>query len=445
MIRKAKKGPFVAVVSLSLLALMALAGCVSTEKRYKKGQELESKGRLEEAAQRYIAVLAKEPGREDARQRLTEVGAQLVDDYLRRARADEADGLYENAVAAINRVDNLRGRTSQVGVTLQVPDDYERFRRDMMDAAVASLFRQGEELEKAGNWPGAFQIYERLLAYPLEPGERARVDEARARLLLRWAEQDMATGSFRAAFGHAQGAIDVFGRESGTGAEGLAVQKAALNAGTRTVAVLPFWVEPGARETAPREMESRLYDALLYEHMDAPPLFVGPIDRGAIHREMSRLRVRSGEIPDRTAAMLGLALKADFVVVGWLESYLQEDGVAEETARTAPLRRDRSKSVAYTEKRYTAKLTGEMVTQLLDPVSGRVIDERTVTASVSGQFRRAYYDGDYATLDLSRDERALFDKEGWLRAEEELQASLVDKLAERTAATIFERVLRFVK
>jgi len=445
MIRKAKPSPFVAAVSLSLLALMALAGCVSTEKRYKKGQELESKGRLEEAAQRYIAVLAKEPGREDARQRLTEVGTQLVDDYLRQARADEADGLYENAVGAINRIDSLRGRTSQVGVTLEVPDDYEKFRRDMMNAAVASLFRQGEELEKAGNWSGAFQCYERLLSYPLEPAERTRVDEARARLLLRWAEQDMATGSFRAAFGHAQGAIEVFGPESRTGVEGLAIQKAALNAGTRTVAVLPFWVEPGARETAPRQMESKLYDTLLYEHMDAPPPFVGPIDRGAIHREMTRLRVRSGQIPGRTAAMLGMALNADFVVVGWLESYLQEDGVPEETARKAPLRRDRSKSVAYTERRYAVKLTGEMVYQLLDPVSGRVIDERTVTASASGQFRRAYYEGDYTTLDLSRDERALFDREGWLRAEEELQAGLVDKLAERTAATIFERVLRYVK
>jgi tetratricopeptide (TPR) repeat protein len=315
----------------------------------------------------------------------------------------------------------------------------------MMDAAVASLFRQGEELEKEGNWSGAFQNYERLLAYPLEPGERTRVDEARARLLLRWAEQDMAMGSFRAAFGHAQSAIGIFGPESRTGVEGLAVQKAALEAGTRTVAILPFWVEPGARETAPREMESKLYDALLYEHMDAPPPFFGPIDRGAIHREMTRLRVRSGQIPGRTAAMLGMALDADFVVVGWLESYHQEDGVPEETARKATLRRDRSKSVAYTEKRVAVKLTGELVYQLLDPVSGRVIEERTVTANASGQFRRAYYDGDYTTLDLSRDERALFDKEGWIRAEEELQASLVDRLAERTAATIFERVLRFVK
>ncbi|MBE3110802.1 MAG: hypothetical protein IMZ46_09885, partial [Acidobacteria bacterium] len=115
--------------TLSLFLVMALAGCVSVEKRYKKGQELESKGRLEEAAQRYIKVLAKDPGMEDARQSLADVGSRLIDTYLAQARAHESDGVYENAVAALNRIDSLRGRTSQVGVTLPVPDDYADFRR----------------------------------------------------------------------------------------------------------------------------------------------------------------------------------------------------------------------------------------------------------------------------------------------------------------------------
>jgi len=82
---------------------------------------------------------------------------------------------------------------------------------------------------------------------------------------------------------------------------------------------------------------------------------------------------------------------------------------------------------------------------MIDPVTRRVVDEGSVISSASAQFRRAFYDGDYLTLDLSREERALFDKEGWLRAEEDLQAALVDRLAERIAARIFERVLRFVR
>jgi tetratricopeptide (TPR) repeat protein len=435
----------ISIGALSLFLVMALAGCVSVEKRFKKGQELESKGRLEEAAQRYIKVLAKDPGMEDARQSLADVGSRLVDTYLSQAHAHESDGAYENAVAAIGRIDNLRSRTSQVGVTLAVPEDYADFSRDMIDAAVASLFRQGEDLENAGNWPDALRRYERLRTYPLASDQMRSVDEARARVLLRWSEQDLASGSFRAAYGHAQGAMDIFGPDSEAGAEGRAIQKAALEAGTKTVAVLPFWASPGAGDRAPRGMESKLYDTLLYEYLDAPVLFVGPIDRGAVHREMSRLRIRGGEIPLRTAVLVGQALNADFVVIGWLESYLQEDGVPEETARKAPLRKDRSTVATYSEKKYTVKLTGEVMYRIVDLASRRVVEEQTVSATASGQFRRNYFDGDYTTLDLSRDERALFDKEGWLRAEEELQASLDNKLAEKIAASIFERVLRFVR
>jgi len=443
MIMKVKPKPFVAIVSFFLLA--ALVGCASVEKRYKKGQELEGKGRLEEAAQRYISVLAKDPDREDARQRLADVGARVIDEYLAQARADGSDGLYENAVAAINRIDGLRGRTGQVGVTLPLPDDYADFRRDMIDAAVASLFRQAEDLENAGNWAEASRRYESLRSYPLAPDQMLKVDESRARVLLRWAEQDMSLGSFRAAYNHTKSALDIFGADSETGAEARAIQRAALDAGTKTVAILPFWANPGAGAATPRGIETDLYDSLLYERMDSPPLFVGPVDRGEVHREMSRLRVRSGEIPARTALLVGRALNADFVVVGWLESYEQEDGVPEEIARKAPLRRDKSSSAAYTEKRYTVRLTGEVTYRVVDAATGRAVEEETVGTHATAQFRRAYYDGDYTTLDLSREERALFDREGWLRAEEELQASLVDRLAEKIASGVFERVLRHVR
>jgi tetratricopeptide (TPR) repeat protein len=439
------KKPSSLVAAVSVVLVAALAGCVSADKRVKQAQEYEAEGRLEKAAQRYIAALSKDPAREDARQSLADVGARMIDDYLAQARAYEQEGRYENAVSALDLVESLRARTDRVGVMLPVPGDYEDFRREMIVAAVASLFQQGEDLEGAGNWPEASRRYERLRAYPLTPDEALAVDEARARVFLRWAEDDMARGLFRSAHGRAQSALAIFGPDSQAGAEALAVQQAALNAGTRTVAVLPFWAAAGAGPGLPRGMENDLYDTLLHEHMEAPVLFVGPIDRGAIHREMSRLRIRSGDIPHDAAIMAGRALGADFVVVGWLESFAQEDGPAETIARKAPLRRDRSTTVTYAEKRYTAKMTAGAAYRIIETASGRAVEEQAVTAIASAQFRRAEYDGDYTTLDLSREERALFDKEGWLQAEEELQAALVDRLAERVAAKIFDRVLRTVR
>jgi tetratricopeptide (TPR) repeat protein len=443
MIKNTRLRPFAAAALVCLAA--AAAGCVSTEKRYRKGQALEDQGRLEEAAQRYIAVLAKEPDREDARGRLAEVGARVVEDYLVRARADDADGLYENAFAAISRIDGLRGRTAQVGVVLAVPGDYTDFRQDVIGKAVGTLFHRGADLESEGLWAEAVRTYDKLRSYPLAPNEARETDESRARVFLRWAEQDMSTALFRAAYGHAQTAIDIFGPDSATGAEGRAVQKAALDAGTKTVAVLPFWTDRGSGAGTPRGIETQLYDTLLYEHLAAPIPFVGPIDRGAIHREMSRLRVRSGEIPDRTAATLGLALGADFVVVGWLESFVREDGPVEEITRKAPLRRDRAKSAAYTERRFTRKLAGEVVTRILDPATRRVVAEDRVAVQASAPFRRASFDGDPTTLDLDREERALFDKERWLRDEEDLQTDLVKRLSGKLAPTLFDRILRFVR
>ena len=443
MINRTASRPFTAVVSVLLVG--ALAGCVSTEKRFRKGQVLESQGRLEEASQRYIAVLAKEPGREDARRSLEDVGARLIDDWLDRARDFGTEGRFEEAVSAIRHIDGFRDRAGQVGVTFAVPEDYRDFRRHMIDSAVAALFRQAEELESAGDWPGAVARYDRLRSYALSPEETLRADEAHGHVLIRWAEDDMSRGSFRAAYGHAQSALALVPSGGDAAAAARSLQKSALDAGTRTVAVLPFWADPGVGAGTPRGLENRLYDALVFERLDEPVPFVGPIDRGAIHREMDRRRVRDGDIPDRTAAAIGLALRADFVVVGWLDRFRQEDGVAQETPRKAPLRRDRTVSATYTERRFTAKLTGEFVYRILDPVTRRTVDEETVSAEVSAPFRRASFDGDPATLDLSREERALFDREAWRRAEEELEDELVDKLAEKIASGLIERVLRYVK
>jgi len=438
-----QKRYFLSVLILALI--FALINCASVEKRYRKGQEMESKGRLEEAAQRYIKVLAKDPSMQDARVRLENVGSQLIDTYLQQASAYESTGAYENAVSALNRIDSLRRRTSQVGIVLSVPEGYEEFRQEMIDAAVASLFEQGEANEQAGNWAEALRRYERLRSYPLSPEQARRADRARAGVHIKWAEQDLARAYFRAAFNRAQNALDIVGPDSETGKKALQLQRAALEAGTRSVAVLPFWASIGAAEEAPRGMESDLYDTLLYEYLSKPVLFVSPVDPGAIHRELSRLRIRSGEITQQTASMVGLTLNSHFVVIGWIESFSFEEGVPEEIERQVSLRRDRSKYATYIERKYSVDMIAEVVYQVIDPTASRVLGDETVVAKVSGQFRRGYYDGDYTTLDLSREERILFNKEEWLKAEEEMEVLLYNQLAERIAASIFARVLTFIR
>ncbi len=430
---------------LSLVLVFALMNCASVEKRFKKGQELESKGRLEEAAQRYIKVLTKEPTMEDARLRLEDVGSRLIDMYIEQAYAYQSSEAYENAVSSLNRIDSLRSRSSQVGVALSVPEGYEDFRQEMIDAAIVSLFFQGEEAENVGNWAEALRKYDRLRAYPLSPEQVQRADQSRARVHIRWAEQDIGRAYFRAAFGHAQRALEILGPDSELGGNALEIQKMALEAGTRSVAVLPLWSSSIVEDEAPEGIARDLYDVLLYEYLPQPVLFVAPVDPGAIHRELRRLRVRSGEITRQTAALVGQNLAADFVVVGWIDSYLRDEGVAEEKLNRARLRRDRSTYVTYLERKCTIVLTAVIIYQIIDPASGRVIDEETVRTDVSEQFKRCTFDGDYTTLDLTRSERMLFNKEEWLREEEDLEEKLFDALAARMADNIYKRVLRWVK
>jgi tetratricopeptide (TPR) repeat protein len=439
-----KKRIFLSVISL--LLVFALNTCVSVEKRFKKGEQMENKGRFEEAARHYIKVLAKDSTFEDARQRLENVGAQAIDIFLEQAYACESAEAYEDAVRVLKRIDDLRHRAEKVGVILQVPDDYADFRQEMTAAAIDSLFNQGEYSEQVGDWTEALRKYERLKRlYPLSPAQDLRADQSRARVYTKWAEQDLAREYYRTAFGLAQKAIDILGPGSGPSVTALEIQRIALTAGTRIVAVLPFWSSERVEDEAPRGIVRELYDILLYEYLSEPVPFVALADPGMVHRELRRLRLRDKALSRNMAARVGQNLSTDFVVIGTMESYQQEEKDLEEKAHKVRLRSDKSSFTTYQEKEYTIKLTVEVKYQIIDSVRRRVIEEKTINTNVSDKFRRGYFDGDYTTLDLSRSERRLFNTEEWHRAEQKLEERLVDKLAERLADSIYKRILGLIK
>jgi tetratricopeptide (TPR) repeat protein len=432
--------------AFSLFLIFAFINCASVEKRFKKGEEMERKGRFEEAARYYIKVLAKDPAFEDARHRLENVGARAIDIFLKQAYAYESAKAYEDTVRVLNRIDDLRRRAEKVGVRLPVPEDYADFRQEMTGAAIASLFEQGEYSEHAGDWTEALRKYDRLKRiYPLSPAENMRADQARARVYTKWAEQDLARQYYRAAFRHAQKAIDILGPDKGPGITALEIQRVALTAGTLTVAILPFWSSEKVGDEAPRGMARELYDILLYEYLSEPVLFVAVADPGTVHREIRRLRFRDRALSRNMAARVGQNINTDFVVIGSMQSYLQEEKDPQEKVHKVRLRKDKSSFTTYLEKKYTVKLTVEVKYQIIDSARRRVIEEKTINTKVSDKFRRGYFDGDYTTLDLSRSERRLFNTEEWRRAEKKLEDKLIDKLAERLADSIYKRILRLIK
>lgn len=407
---------------------------------------MESKGRFDEAARYYIKVLAKDPTFEDARQQLENVGARAIDIFLEQAYAYESAKAYEDTVQVLNRIDDLRRRAEKVGVILPVPNDYADFRREMTTAAIASLFEQGEYSERAGDWNEALKKYERLKRlYPLSTAENMRADQARARVYTKWAEQDLARQFFRAAFDHAQKAINILGPDKGPSITAQEIQRVALAAGTRTVAILPFWSSERVTDEAPPGMARELYDILLYEYLSEPVLFIAVADPGMVHREIRRLRFRDRALSRNMAVRVGQNINTDFAVTGSMELYLEEEKNPQEKVHKVRLRKDKSSFTTYLEKKYTLKLTVEIRYQIIDSARRRVIEEDTINTNVSDKFRRAYFDGDYTILDLSRSERRLFNTEEWRRDEKKLEDRLIDKLAERLADRIYKRILRLIR
>ena len=109
-------------VSATLAAVLLLAACVSTEKRFDKAQTLEAEGRYAEAAAYYIKVLDREPDYADARARLADAGQRAIDQLLEEADAANGRADFIAAFETLDRLDALRADAAGVGVVLDVPD-----------------------------------------------------------------------------------------------------------------------------------------------------------------------------------------------------------------------------------------------------------------------------------------------------------------------------------
>ncbi len=416
------------------------------EKQFEKGLMMEQEGRFEEAAIYYIKVLKREPTWEEARERLKDVGSRSVDILIEQAYAHKSAGAYEQAAQVLFRVDDLVLRAKDVGVILPLPQDYNEFRQEMVDHAVESVFRRALQAEKNKNWHKAVREYDHLKRnYPLSSAQVHRVNQAVARVFTHWAEQDYAQGHYMAAFNHSQQVVDIFGPEDPISQNALKIQKAALNAGTLSVAVLPFELFERTEDEALPEIENELYDILMYEYLSKPVPFVAVVDVGRVHREVRRFHIKEKHLIPGMASRIGNSLGTDFVVFGKISSFSRKEVILDETERRVKIKNNPASSKIYLEQRYRLILTASVEIHLISSRRGRVMDKETITSEVKNKFRRGIYDGDPHQLDLSLSEQKLFDREQLYRAEQRMVDRLIDVLARHISETIFDEVLRYVR
>ncbi len=428
--------------TLALLAVvLALSGCALTKNRYEKGVQREAAGRYAEAFEAYWKVVNKDPGYADAAERLEQIGADLIAAAWDEAHTAADAERYEDAARALERMQRWHARAAAVGIALPLPDGYADYRREIEASAMHQWVERGRVAEGRGDWPAALRAYEQALSYPLTDRQRHDLDLARASVLLRWGEDDLAAGHPRAAFDRAAQAIDLLPPDAANRRPLQALQDEALRVGTRVVAFVPFGASEDVRRQTRRDFLAEFNDVLLVDYWTRPPLFIAPFDPITLRRELRRLNVDPGRLSDRMAAQLGRDLGADFVVVGEITEITREEGDRREEIREARTRGRGVTDTTYVIERYDLELEAEVRFALVDPGSRRVVHRGRRTARVEDRFERGRYDGDLNRLRLDRDALRYFDREALREQEHALENALIDELADRVAEAVFEAVL----
>lgn len=433
---------FVLVVFSAIL----FGGCVSTEKRFERAVGYEEGGDYVNAAKYYVGVLKKQADWEEAREGLRRVGVIAIDNYLDQARELESTGQYEEAIKTLDKLDDLRGDALVVGVQLLPPDDYDSYRERLGEAAITSLILQGEQAEDTGDWQKAIELYDNVLGnYELSVDQDEQVKLSLARVYLKWGAQDIDQGYHRLAFDRAANAIEILGEDHPRTGGAIDLQDRAIAEGTRYVAFLPLWQSEAVRASAPSGMIEELDDILQYEYWAAPPLFVAQGDPVQMRREVRRLRSDERPISRSEASSIGEVLEVDYVLLTQTVLFeVNETRVRERTRKTRTRGRN-SQDTTYTEKSYTAVIEAEVEYQIIDTYSRRSVADGSVSADASAKIQRGIYAGDYQDLDLSREERRLFDEERFELDMREIEDELLDELAPRLADKVFEDILKQIR
>ncbi len=428
-----------AVMATALL----VAGCASATKRYEQGAEAEAAGSYLEASDRYIDALKKEPGLAEAREGLLRVGPQAIDGLLGDADQARGAGQFTQVADKFHRVDRLVSAAHGVGVGLSLPEGYDRSRRLAMAEAVEALLDAGGQARLEGRWSSASRSYDRVAGYEPSSEQLARLAAARVDLTLAWAGDDLDRGRYRSSFDRAESAIQLAGGpETEAGIAALDIQQAALDLGTQAVVITPLWRTDDAARFMDEEFLAALNDDLELTGLTDPPLFIAVADPLTVRRELRDLRLSRALLTTPEATRLGRGLEADFVVTAAVEVYaVTESGVVETLKKTSTRG---SHAASYLHREGTLNVRATVGYSIVDPVAQREVVARSLEFEDSGEFESAVYDGDWTSLELTRNEERLFDPVRQRGYREAIEERLVSAIAHDLADRIFRDLTRRV-
>jgi hypothetical protein len=352
----------IAVLISPLLVL--LAGCMSPEKRFARGVEADRRGDHAAATSHFIRVLRSEPEWPGARERLQRTAGSVSTQRLEAATEALASRDGVAAMSELQRLDRLVADCRRVGVEIVLPGNYARLRTDAKAAAVAQQLRAAQDAYAQGQWDVAVAYLDAAARY--QPTAAQNTQLARLRSLIRGAALDDLERQAAQAVAAQDfpGALATLAAAEGYGAEGgrlaaargrvhiahgwhmLKTQRepraavaaadraltldlaadlrkradqlraAALSAGSRRLAPVPFWRAAGLGDSVSRTALDDLTAALDRQGAAPRDPFVRWLDSEPGRARVRRLRLQEKRVGGTAAVAIAAALDdVDYVVV----------------------------------------------------------------------------------------------------------------------------------
>ena len=409
--------------AFALLLAVAVWGCASARDAYEGGMEREVAGDYPAAADAYVTALERDRTLQNVPGRLAVAGREAVRVHLGRAAGQapvDAARSYRAAAALVRRA-------AAVGVRVDHPASLDADLRAAESAAVDALADDARLHLDAFDYPAALDVLSQARTFGPDAGQADALDGIALDAYDGWARADLASGRFRTALAHTEAALDLGGSPDVYDALRLDV----LDAGAVVGAVLP--VE--AADDVPRWFTRDLFDALSEDALAGPPSpFVVLADPAEVRRWERRRGSRSPVELSDSPRRLGDAardLGADVGVVVYLADVRDVRRVGEPEGQTARLRRGAG-SATYTRRRVDLTVTAQADVIAVD-AGGQPVCERAVERRVTERYDRSSFNGDLATLDLSRAERRAFSDDADSDARDRALAELRDDLADALA------------
>jgi hypothetical protein len=275
--------------------------------------------------------------------------------------------------------------------------------------------------------------------YTLSQAQREELSTVKADAEVRSARRLLASGKPRAAFERAGQALSTLGSlRSAVGQQASNLREEALAAGTRYLAIVPFWQTEGFRSTAPDLLREVLNDELQLAEKPAPPLFLEVVDAVDVRRTARQSRSDRKILGRTDMRSLGIELQVDFLSAGELVRLESaEEIVSERRVAVRTTGRQRVDTV-FVVQEVNVAMGLRASYRVIEVSSGEIIAQGEIPAVSTASFTRGHYQGDPSTLDLSGNQMQLFDADELERNLIDAEGSLARMLANQTRNAIFE-------